>query len=398
MKIIVDGTPSTEIDDEVVIRTLNLYPEEKLATRPVFQAAFEDGEIRLDDLRAEADKILIPWQLFLLTVANFAFEQKHIEKERKHRVSPKLVAKRGGVGTVISTRIVDRLIRQQNFVTSQGGLRQNSFCGCLKGLEIRAAATRLRDHFKIDRERFWGFTSKGRALQYLIGQIEKGTINVSRGTSAHKLLPTWQVVPSEVYRSTSGFVIRDSHIPFVFLPSEINPDEVESRQIYTLIYMLAVIGLEEYDYFLDANFKTKMLTAKGVAKQLHAIASEFLMPREETDGLVGKEVTVAIRDALSKKLKASPLALVTTLRIRRVISEPQYEALLPPPYVRGKRAPQQHRPRISTSVEKLCGGHSFRAINTAIQNGSLKSVPAQYLIFGAVNKKGFREYRNQLGI
>jgi len=41
---------------------------------------------------------------------------------------------------------------------------------------------------------------------------------------------------------------------------------------------------------------------------------------------------------------------------------------------------------------------SYNAINTGIQNRSLTSIQAQYLIYGAVYKAGYRKYRNELGI
>ncbi len=59
MRVTVSGTTSTEIEDSVVERALNLYPEEKLAERPVFQRAFANGVIELQELREESDKILI---------------------------------------------------------------------------------------------------------------------------------------------------------------------------------------------------------------------------------------------------------------------------------------------------------------------------------------------------
>lgn len=66
MWVTVHGTNSTEIDDTVVRRVLNLYPEENLESREVFQDAFANGSISIGDLKSESDKILIPWQMFFL--------------------------------------------------------------------------------------------------------------------------------------------------------------------------------------------------------------------------------------------------------------------------------------------------------------------------------------------
>lgn len=392
------GKNSTEIEENVVRRVLNLYPEEELENRPVFLKAFRLGRISLDELKSESEKVLIPWQMFLLSEHNLNRQLQHIDEQRLYKVSSKLVAKRRGAGEVTSKRIIDRLIRQQNFITSQQSLPLNQFCGSLKHLHTKVAAEKILAHFGIDRQRLWQYTTKGKALEYLVNRVESQSINISRGVLTHKLLPNWQVVSTGIYKNTSGFVIRDDHVPFIFLPSETNPDEVESRQIYSLMYLLAIIGLEQYEYFLDTDFKAKMLKARGVKKRFHEIASEVLIPSEETEKYRGAQMTPSLRDSLASMFKVSPSALVTTLGIRGIISNTDLETLKPEPYVPSGKKPQRRSPNITTSVKKFCGQVSYEAINNAIRSGQLKSIQAQYLIFGAVNKKGYRNYRKELGI
>lgn len=400
MWVTVNGTNSIEIDDSVVERVLNLYPEEELGSRPVFEKAFADGEIEFEDLQSEGDKILIPWQLFLLSPDNFNVQMTRINELRAHKVSTKLVAKRRGIGDVTSKRIIDRLIRQQNFVTSAETLPLNDYVGSLARVTVREAVRRIVTHFEFDMEWLWGIDGKGNALDYLIAQVDAHNINVSRGVLTHKILPTHQVVPSSVYRNTSGFAIRDERLPFVFLPGEVNPDEVESRQIYTLIYLLAVIGLDQYEYILEPDFKAKMLSASGMSKRLHDITTELLIPSSFTNTLRGTDISLSERDALASQFKVSPSALVITLRIRNVISKKQYEALMPPPYKPRKRATDTHirSPKITTAVKKFCGKKTYEVINRSIANKSLSNIEAQYLIFGAVNKKGFQSYKSTLKI
>lgn len=396
MWITVDGTNATEIDDDVVKRVLSLYPEEELETRNTFVDAFANGSITLKDLRTESEKILIPWQLFLLSKGNLETQQRHIESQRKYRVSPRLLVKRKGAGKVTSKRIIDRLIRQQEFLTSQNSLPLNAFCESLRGRQAKTAARGILSHFGIDRDRLWRLPSKAAALQYLIGQVEARYINVSRGTSAHKLLPTSQVVPSNVYKSTSGFVLKDDRVPFLFLPGDL-PEEVDSRQIYTLIYLVAAVGLGAYDYLLDKDFRARMISSSGVERRLHSIASEVLIPEAETEKLRGREMTPVVRDSLAEKLKVSPSALLTALRMRRLISEEEYEALKPEPFV-PSRDERRHSPKVITSVEKFCGRISHNAIADAIASRTLTSTQAQYLIFGAVNRKAYHRYLTELGV
>jgi len=398
MWVTANRTNATEIENSVVDRVLNLYPEEKLLERPVFRDAITNQTVDFQDLKNESEKILIPWQMFFLTSGNLDKQIAHIDNQRKHKISPKLMAKRRGSGDVTSKRIVDRLIRQQNFLTSTNTTTDNAFCGSLKGMQSKRAAEQILTHFDIDRTLVWRYRGKGRALEYLIGKVEEKNVNVSRGVLTNKILPSYLVVPSEIYKNTSGFVIQDKCIPFVFLPSEINPDEVESRQIYTLIYLLVVIGLEQYDYYLSKDFKAKIMGAKGMSARLHAITTELLMPASDTESLRGQTITATMRDELSNKYKVSPSALVITLRMRGIISKTQFDALKPPPYVPKKISGHVRSPRVSTSVEKFCGRKTFYEINSSIQRGSLSSIQAQYLIWGAVNKKGFRRYRNELNI
>lgn len=399
MWVTVNGTNSTEIDDYVVRRVLGIYPEEVLVKRPVFEAALVNGRIEYSDLQDESEKILIPWQMFFLTATNLGTQIAHIERVRQHKVSSKLVAKRRGTGNVTSRRIIDRLIRQQNFLTSTATFPINNFCGSLKGVRTLQATEQILANFGIKRETLWGYRTKGAALEYVIKRIEARNINVSRGVLTNKLLPTWNVVPSDVYRNTSGFAIKDERVPFIFLPSELNPDEIESRQIYTLMYLLSVIGLDQYDYVLDKDFRAKMQKAQGMDARIHAITTEILMPSAELDKLREKPVTLELRDELSKRFKVSPLALVVTLRMRGIITKKEYDALKPAPYVPKKMPNTEIRsPRVSTSVRKFCGLMSFSAINDSLRSGTLQRVQAQHLIFGGANKKGFKRYCNELNL
>ena len=399
MWITVNGSNSTEIDTSVFERILKLYPEEGLDKRVVFQEAMASNSIDLKTLVSESDKILIPWQLFLLTPRNFNSQLKHIEEQRQHKVSPKLMVKRKGAGDVTSKRIIDRLIRQQNFLTNTAALPVNRFCSSLKGMTVKRAAAHILSTFDIDYDVLWKRKGKEQALDYLIRQVEAQNVNVSRGVLTNKILPTWQVVPSEVYRNTSGFAIKDERIPFVFLPSEINPDEVESRQIYTLIYLIVIIGLDLYDHYLGKDFKAKMAKKKGAAAKIHGIATEVLMPSAALEEAIkGKEMSMALRDELADKFKVSLSALTITLLKRGHISKKEFDTLKPPEFIPKRKKENIRSPRVSTSVRKFCGAKCFQVLNAAIRNRTLQSVQAQYLIFGAVNKKGYYRYRAELGL
>lgn len=396
MWIRVNGKKSTEIDTLVVEQILNIYPEEKLTERTIFKDAFSNDSIEFKNLKEESNKILIPWQLFLLENAILKVELDHIEKMRADKISPKLMAKRKGAGGITSTRIIDRLIRLQNFILNTGLPQKNAFCGSVGG-NVKKSADFIVSYFRIDITKY---KNKDDFLKYLIERIEDKHINISQGVLTNKILPNSRVVNNQVYKNTSGFIIKDEAVPFVFLPSEINPDEVSGRQIYTLVYLVVLIGMNEYDYYLERDFKAKAISAKGKQKIAHGITSEILLPYQHTEHLRGQPITSQIRDGLASKYKITPTAVVVILRIRNIIkTKSEYELLLPPPYVPRKNNESHMRsPKIETSVRKFCGKYSFEQINTQIKSGSISSTNAQYLLFGVVNKINYKKYRLNLKI
>jgi len=400
MWVTVNGTNSTEIEDSVVERVLSLYPEEQLVKRKVFQKAFAIGAIKLSDLKNECEKLLIPWQMFFLDSDNHKKQIEHIEKTRADKVSSGLLAKRKGSGEVTSKRIIDRLIRLQNYVTGATSLPNNPYCGSLRGRRIEGAAKHLISHFKISHTWFWTPNrTKETALSKIIELAETQNINVSQGVLQNKMLPHHSVVKGEVYKNTSGFAIKDDKVPFLFLPREINPDEVESRQIFTLVYLLVIVGLGEYKYFLEKDFTAKMLSSSKTSRKIFDITTEVLIPNSETEKLRGKKITAVMRDELASKFKVSPSALVTTLRIRNIITKPEYETLKPEPYKPGTRKSGPMNPqKISTSVQKFCGRVAVKHVNSGIKKGSVKSIQAQYMLLGAVNKPNYHKYCNQVGL
>jgi len=132
---------------------------------------------------------------------------------------------------------------------------------------------------------------------------------------------------------------------------------------------------------------------------LYRLTSELLLPKEITDTLKGEEITTEIRDDLSFKYKITPTAVLVTLRIRKIITKEEYINLLPPEYKKPKQKKNNmHAPGIETSVRKFCGKYSFDVINSAIKSGAIQSIHAQYLLFGGVNKKGYKKYREKLKI
>lgn len=394
MWISVNGAKVIEIDDSVVRMLLSLYPEENLLERPVFTDALKNDQIDLRKLKSEADMILVPWQMFLLTSKVLKEQLLHIERQREIKLTGKIAGKRKGQGNTTSKRILDRMIRLQNFTVAKIASSPNAFCQSLLNMSYKGGSDHIASHFGIDRDKLWRFDTKEKALDYLIKQVEGRSFNVSRGVLTHKFLPHTSVVNGAVYKATSGFILHDNCIPFIFLPGEINPNEVTSRQIYSLIYLLVVAGLGDYTYSIEKDFRALQAT-KPALKKIHGIVTEFLYPNSHSDSLRGVNIDSSQVRQITEKYKMSPTAILTTLKLRGVIDQATFEELSPDPLP--SLPPSTKRsPHVSTAARKLCGLQGHTAVSNAVRSSQIAPAQAQYLLFGAINKTAFRKYRAEI--
>ncbi len=396
MRLLTNRKLATTLDDASFRKVLDMYPEERFAARGVMAEALQTGELTFEHLKVEAAKMLVPWQLFFLEPAKLDAELARIESLR-HQKAPALVAKRAGRGSLTSRRILDRLLRWHAYLSAQSTLGQNPFCGALKrSKSLAAAADAFCKYFALDMRNFRS-RSKSGALAYLIRQAEAAQINVCQGVLSNRILP--QLADSRsVYKNTSGFVIGDDALPLVFLPSEVNPDEHDGRQILTLTYLLVLIGLEAYNYYIDRDFTARMLQSTGMERTAYDITAEILFPSVETEALRGISVTAELRDDLARRCKLTPTAIIVILRRRGILSASDYDTLVPPlPPARGRKRKGAQVP-VASAVRKFAGQYVFDVINRNLAAGALQPVQAQHLLFGSVNKRAFREYRKSLGI
>ncbi len=386
----VKRTKATNIDLDVFHKILNLYPEENLEQRPILASALQENRIDYNDLINECNKILIPWYYFLLTPSLLEKELLRIEELRKVKLTPTFFSKRLGEGEITSKRIIDRLIRCQNFLSENSDELKNRFIGLLKNKTELKAADEIKKYFEFSTSEFKRLNKKN-ALYYLIRLIENKNINVCQGVfDNNKILP---IINSckEIYRNTSGFVLKDEIIPFIFLPSELNPNEREGRQIYTLIYLLVLIGLDSYDYLIKRDLTAEALSSTKEENFIHDIVGEFLLPIEITNKFIGISITKDIRDELAKSYKLTATAVIVILRKRGVITQEEFLNLQPE--IAKILTPQNGRSQpINYSIRKFNGSKTVEGINDALKNKSLSNIQAQYLLFGRINKKGFKEY------
>jgi len=386
------------IEKRSIERILNLYPEEELLMRKTFQETYDDGYITFSKLKKECETICIPWQLFFLDYKKLNDQLTHVERKRDFKVTGKYVTKRKGEGDISSKRIIDRLIRLQNFILKEGDFSKNKFCGKLIGLSDKQAAKALvYTYLKFDRTRLWERKNIPKALERYIELVENLNINVSSGVLKNKILP--EILSARnIYKNTSGICIHDQCVPMIFLPSETNQNEPDARQIYTLIFLLVCIGLNEFDVFIDEKLKAKKIKSNPKQRKINRIVSEFFIPEFETNKFKNKEITLEFCSDCCYKYKVSFIALLTIFKNRQVISKEQYDEFYPDDYDKNKKSPIARTPAVHKSVKKFTGKLGYDTISRSLAAGTLPQTQAQYLIFGTINKKNFHKFRQELNL
>lgn len=393
-----NGRKVIDIDEKSIEKILNIYRDEHHLERPVFTDALLSGELSYSDLRKESETLMIPWQLFFLSEDKVNDTISKIDDKRKAKFDIKLIASRdNSTGGGVSLRIADRLIALQEFAT-ESVVATNAFCGVLKNLHRDKWTKCIIDYFEIDVS--WLESGrKEKTLDKLIACLEEKNIRVARGVLDNKnmLLP---VANRQVYRKSSGFVIKDDKVPYIFLPNELNDSETAGRQILTLFVLLILIGNDQYDLSLNGELELYIKGQKTL-QQAFGVATEILLPFSETNSYEGLTITSSTISDLSSKYMLTPSAIIVTLGRRGLITnDTQKEQLLDDINAAAssgniviKRAAN-----IDNAVKKLCGIATTTDIIKAIEARSLGSVRAQYLIFGRIDKLRFAKFKATVGL
>lgn len=385
-----------EIDDRVFKRLLTFYPEEDLLSRTVPSAALASGEISKAALQQEARTLFIPWQMFLLTRENLRRQLRKIESHRKDKLRVAKLSSRPGADGPTSNRLIDRYIRSQTFLVSSGDYARNTYAGMLKGKSVLEAVDTIATYFEIDREHFWTRSTKESALEYLVRQIEHHQINVALGSSESRLVPSSKN-HRLLYRNISGFCLRDVHVPFIFVNMNLSDDEEPvGRRIYTLVYLVVLVGLNVFTVTRDWRpGRTPSGSQRPYWRLAHDIASEFLLPKADIDPYRRQRITAEVVREISSKHKLTPTATLFRLWKERCITKEEKDALTQP-WVR--RPSKARSPHIDTAVRKLNGALVYAAVNSAYALRRITQNQAQYILFGRITRRTWREFRARVDI
>lgn len=344
---------------------------------------------------------MIPWQLFFLAQDKLDDTISKINEKRKAKFDKKLLASRDNTSEGgVSLRIADRLIALQEFA-NEFVINDNAFCGALKNLHRDKWAKFIIDYFEIDIS-VLSSGNKGKTLDKLITRIEAKNIRIARGVldNNNMLLPVAKTV-RQVYRKSSGFVVKDDKVPYIFLPNELNDNETTGRQILTLFVLLILIGNDQYDLALSGKLEL-FINGQKKLQQAFGVATEILLPFSATKQYDGTNITAGIVDELSGKYMLTPSAVIVTLRQRGLVTtDAQKQKLLDDIEIAsstGEAKTPKRAANIDNAVKKWCGTATTADIVRAINAKSLGSIRAQYLIFGRVDKLRFARFKARVGV
>lgn len=386
-----------EVDDSVFVRLLSFYPEEQLLNRPSIDESIKRGSMSFSTLKKESSLMFIPWQMFMLDNSKLSDQLENIERNRadKLSISESYFSKRSKGKGFISKRLIDRFIRAQNFIRSNVSLSDDKFSGSLKNLNIADSVSQMIRYFEIDLDVFRRKRTIEDSIVYIVKLLADKNINVSRGTTSHGLMPSTSN-HTTLYKNMSGFCLKDQKIPFIYLTTnEVVGEEVVGRQIYTLFYLLTLIGLDIYS--LAVNDKNIISVPGGDTNTVRAnkITSELLMPEKDIDVYMGRKITWEDIKTISMQYKVTPRAVLYRLKSRGIITEKERQSLLDNnPYKPSSGTP--HSPKVITSVKKMNGPVLFESTNKLVNEGLIKSVQGQIILLGKPDHIKWKSLRASL--
>ena len=372
------------IDASNIKNILNLYPDEKLWEHGVFQEILETGKLRLDQgFMRTVQSMNIPWQLFCLTTNRL---DEQLDKMKAQRLDQPafFVANRANNASRISTRMADRIIGWQAFLNHRNqNLRPNLFLGAFPELQAAKLAQQIIDSLEIDMLSFRSL-SKGKALQYLIECAERQQFGVARVVYDHGLLP--RVKQSrEAYNRSSGFIIYDKNVPFLFLPAASGLDEAPGRQIYTLLLLITMAFKGYHNLLLIPNKEERFDQIEGYSTKeeqiLYEAVNEILLPKCITNDFVGIQIKGEHVRKWANKYNLTPRATLVILAMRNLVKMNDIELVKPPQKSGGMPLSS------SMAIRKLCGDYTSRHLIQALRNKDITSTQFEHLLCGIRNKR-----------
>jgi Zn-dependent peptidase ImmA (M78 family) len=375
----------TKINKDVFI---SLFDISHIMDYKDYNDAINTNTISFKNLKNLATKAGIPFPLFF---ASKRVVDKQIANKNKNiieKVSPKEVIRvtsRGKMDMKDIVLITTDISRKQEFLKNRvySIVADNTFLGCiareLKGTtSIEDLAKKIRELLKIELSYLRNLSKDG-VLGYLVRCIEEMRVFVS--FSSYNYMPQ-NLDPS---LELSGFCMKDKKAPFIFINTrdgESKPKIIESegRQIFTLLAMIACIGMNKFD--------------QDSIKVAFSIAGEIIIPKNELT-----DIKVATIDDLKEKahyFKVTPSMVLYRLESAKGIDKDlantfrlklKQELKNAPP--KGRRAPLP-----VTGYSKYNGRRFSKEVIKAYNSKKITQLEVNNILFrsGKFNNKLFEAY------
>ncbi len=362
-----------------------------------YEKALDQNELTFTNLKKLAAKARVPYPLFFaprsIVDLQIADKDKNLYEKIPSKQEIRLNS-RGRVEIKDIELIIKDLGRKQEFLKARVLVNAdpNKFIGSIaakikNNTPIDEIANEIRDYLEIDLAHLRTI-SKEKVLTYITSCSESKGILIS--FSSYNYMP--QNINPEL--ELSGLCIRDKKFPFIFINTrdgDIKPKIIESsgRQIFTLLSMLACIGMGKF------VLSSKTGSSKDDPTKLaYRIAGEIIIPK-------GDLADIKIKTLEELKEKAHFFRITPSMLLYRLTESKKINAGLAG-YFRQqlqqdakKAEPKQKRaPHPTTGYGKYNGQRFSKEIMKGYRDGLISQVEVKNILFrqGKMDSKIFNDY------
>jgi hypothetical protein len=288
--------------------------------------------------------------------------------------------------------IVKDLLRKQELLRrNDQSLTRNKVVGLLSKSSGTAAADaeKLLSVLGLSRQAIREAKTKEAALEVIIRRLEANQVFVSK--SAKNWMP--QQIPSSA--KFSGMTIRDKKVPFVFLASGDEGEQLEAagRKVFTLTLLAVLISTGT---FAPVNYDGH--TKEAESPREYELTAEILMPAAEFR-MQRISSLQSIRD-LAEKYRVTPSAVAMRGWRLKLIDDDSFSAYMDT--LRGEYARRVDPPRRSalaiTGLRNYNGVECSRRMLAMLDAGTLSRADFRRVVFlNKISTSQLREFREAVG-
>ncbi|MFH5228157.1 hypothetical protein [Antrihabitans spumae] len=274
-----------------------------------FRNAVDKGSIKFKNLVFLATKGEIPYSLFFapLPLVETQIETKTAKLLEGVGKSTFSVNSRDVVELRSIELIVKDLLRKQALLKKHDDtLARNEIVGLLgrPGRPVEEDAAMLMRAIGLTHTAMRAAKNKQTALEHLIERLEANQILVSRSVNNY--------MPQRLKKKFSGMTIKDNKVPYIFLASESDREELFGRQVFTLTLLTVLIARK---IFAPVTYDAK--SAGPSPGHEYEIVGEILMPTGEISRLPLASLDDIVTAA--EDFKVTPSAMtVRAMRLKRI--------------------------------------------------------------------------------